>query len=541
MIGVVADPRDRDAVREFFELFKTPWEVAVRNREYAAVLCCTDRLEQFKTSLVIRYGSERLDCDREGSLSLEQRHAVDVDWQGQQIPIYGRVAIFSNGRGEVAAESGSFRCERRAGDQVVWRIGYDLFREVHHLLTEGQPVTRAATPTLELHIALLRALLVQAGVFFVEIPPIPSGHAFTCCLTHDIDFFGIRRHRFDRTIAGFVARASVGTLVQLARRRRSFAEAVANWKALLSLPFTLLGFARDFWAPFEDYARAEAPSRSTFFLVPFKNRPGLGPNDRSDRTRAVRYQVSEIPGEVRKAASRGSELAIHGIDAWRDANAGQIEMTELTRITAQKTVGVRMHWLYFASDSPRQLEEAGFDYDSTWGYNEAVGYRAGTSQVFRFPATQRLLELPLSIMDSALLSPSRMSLTSPEAIARCESIVENATRFGGTVVVNWHCRSLAPERLWAEPYRQLLECLRPGAWFAKAAEAVNWFRWRRSIEFTESLASGCVRVHAPASCPFGKAGLIRIHRPGRGIEEIVFDGTHPHRADFETATSATLR
>ena len=41
-----------------------------------------------------------------------------------------------------------------------------------------------------------------------------------------------------------------------------------------------------------------------------------------------------------------------------------------------------MHWLYFGDDSPKTLEAAGFDYDSTCGYNDAVGYRAGTSQVF---------------------------------------------------------------------------------------------------------------------------------------------------------------
>ena len=26
MIGVIADPAEHDVVREFFELFKTPWE-----------------------------------------------------------------------------------------------------------------------------------------------------------------------------------------------------------------------------------------------------------------------------------------------------------------------------------------------------------------------------------------------------------------------------------------------------------------------------------------------------------------------------------
>ena len=124
---------------------------------------------------------------------------------------------------------------------------------------------------------------------------------------------------------------------------------------------------------------------------------------------------------------------------------GAKRCAQLTSLTAQPTAGVRMHWLYFDADSPRQLEAAGFDYDSTWGYNDAVGYRAGTSQVFRLAGT-KLMELPLSIMDSALFYPRRMGLTDREAMQLCRRIVANARRFGGTVVINWHDRSLAPER-----------------------------------------------------------------------------------------------
>ena len=38
MIGVVARPEDHDVVREFFELFKTPWEFYRRDRRYRVVL-----------------------------------------------------------------------------------------------------------------------------------------------------------------------------------------------------------------------------------------------------------------------------------------------------------------------------------------------------------------------------------------------------------------------------------------------------------------------------------------------------------------------
>jgi len=397
---------------------------------------------------------------------------------------------------------------------------------------EGQPALHAATPTLELHIDLLRHALLESGVSFVEIPPLPQGHDFICCLTHDVDFFGISRHRFDRTLAGFVARASLGTLRDLARGRRPLAEAVRNWSALLSLPLVHLGLARDFWRPFDSYARADEGRPSTFFLVPFRGRPGVAPDGGVDAARAVPYQVSEIGAEVRAAATRGSELAVHGIDAWRDADAGRSEMNEVASITGQAVTGVRMHWLYFAPDSPRQLEAAGFDYDSTCGYNEAVGYRAGTAQVFRAAGTRTLMELPLSIMDTALFSAGRMGLARDEALRRCQQLIAHAGRFGGTLVINWHCRSLAPERLWGRFYRALLDEVRQGGrvWFATAGDAVAWFRWRRSIRFCQvTVADGSrARVHVSAAASARRTGVLRVHRPGRGrahVEDRQFDGS----------------
>ena len=67
------------------------------------------------------------------------------------------------------------------------RLGFDLFAEVRHLLTEGQPTEFASIPTLDLHISLLRELIVSQGMALVEIPPLPAGHRFIVCLTHDVD------------------------------------------------------------------------------------------------------------------------------------------------------------------------------------------------------------------------------------------------------------------------------------------------------------------------------------------------------------------
>jgi hypothetical protein len=531
MIGVVASPADLDVAEEFFELFKTPWESAVSGRRYEVVLATEEYPDDVDAAVLLVYGAGERAVDRRAAIASEPASDLrEVEWAGAALPLYGSARLFAAGRREAVLTSGAGVLDYRLplGRPAVWRIGYDLFREVRHLLTEGQPACNAATPTLELHIAILRSLLLEAGVAFVEIPPRPADHQFICCLTHDVDFFGIGRHRFDRTLAGFAARASVGTLVDCLRGRRPAADVIRNWGALLSLPLIWMGVVRDIWQPFEDYARAEAGRPSTFFLVPFNGRAGVAADGTVAPDRAVPYGIREIRADVQSARDAGAELAVHGIDAWRDADAGRAELHELTPVTGQATAGIRMHWLYFAPDSPVRLEAAGFEYDSTWGYNEAVGYRAGTSQVFRLPATRSLMELPMSIMDSALFYADRMGLAGDAALEACRRIIAKAVQYGGTVVVNWHCRSLAPERLWGPFYRQLLcEMGENGrAWFATASDTVAWFRWRRSIHFSRDTGAAGITVAAAAAAT-GPAALVRIHRPSDGdrpVEEMVFDG-----------------
>lgn len=537
-IGVVATSDDLRVAEEFFELFKVRWERAVPGQKYGVVLSTTGGVQRLDADAFLIYSSQILENDRNAHVGVEQvTGPVDVTWGQWSFPLFGQVARFDTQTNEFGLRSGSKAIDYldRRGHRAIRRIGYDLFSEVRALLTDGQPSACAMTPTLELHIALLRQLLRASGAGFVEIPPCPDGYDFICCLTHDIDFFGIRRHKFDRTLAGFVARASVGTLVDFIRGRRPIREVVQNWIALASLSFRLLGLARDFWHPFEDYSRAENGRRATFFLVPFRHRPGVAPDGRLDTRRGVPYQVSDIRDELDKVTTRGGELALHGIDAWRDSDAGRAEIRELTSLTGQRSIGVRMHWLYFANGSPRRIEEAGFAYDSTWGYNDAVGYRSGTSQVFRLPGTKGLLELPLSIMDSALFYRDRMNLADDEALDRCQKILANARRFGGTVVVNWHCRSLAPERLWGRFYRELLEAIGHDnrVWFATAEEAVQWFRWRRSIVIADGGRAADVSVTAPPRPSTIPAARIRFHGPvgasGVPFEDVPFDGRQAAR------------
>ena len=404
MIGVAASAEDLWAATEFFELFKTPWEIALPNKKYAVILSADGSIEGLQAETVLVYRASAQIVDREAGTAVEVVNGpTAATWLSTTLPIYGHAAVFHTNDGILKCCGGTldYRVSSPGGRSIL-RIGYDLFREVHFLLTDGQPASWAHSPTLELHVELLRQFLLECGVSFVEIPPRPAGHEFICCLTHDIDFCGIRRHTFDRTLLGFGFRASLGTLIDVVRRTRPLSDAFRNWLACLSLPLVLLRLMPDFWRPFQDYSSFEKGRKTTFFLVPFKNKPGAAPDGTTSRRRAAPYQISEITAELNNVALEAAELAVHGIDAWRDVDAGCAELSELTAVTGQSVVGIRMHWLYFSAESALRLEAAGFAYDSTWGYNDAVGFRAGTSQVFKPVGASTLLELPLTIMDSAM-------------------------------------------------------------------------------------------------------------------------------------------
>lgn len=529
MIGVAAPATDLPIAEELFELFKTPWEPVVAGRHYRLAITCGVE-PQVDADTILAYDSPASRAHAATASPTIDGAAV-AEFEGERLPLYSGVTRLgprtSASTLHLDGSALDLRASRDSAGVCRWLIGYNILSEVRYLLSHGQPTQHASNPTLDVHIELLRTLLVRAGVSFVEIPPRPHATDFLCCLTHDVDFFGVRRQRWDRTLAGFVARASVGTFAEFAMRRRPFRDVIRNWAALGSLPFVWLGLSRDFWQPFDDYERADAHRPSTFFLVPTKGLAGRGlTTEQAPRERAVRYQARDIRAEASAAVQRGREIAVHGIDAWTDESSGRRELAEVSVVSGRATAGVRMHWLYFDGESPRQLEKAGFDYDSTWGYNDAIGYRSGTAQAFRWPDTT-LMELPLTIMDSAMFSSGRMALPFAEAMALCRGVVRHAKRFGGAIVINWHCRSLAPERLWDQFYQDLLSELETQgtAWFTTAADAVEWFRWRRALRFRR-LTEDVIEVTGPRRA--GYVATLKVHEPGRSdavASEYLVDGT----------------
>ena len=490
MIGVIVDPSEQRVVTEFFELFKTPWELYRSDRHYDVLLCCGDgELHEHAASLILIYAGRKLpfDAERDTRIACHNDETRFLSFRGTRVPIYGASITFREEGTHILVDEQSHKPAIRleqSKERVVARVGYDLFREVRTLLTAGQPAVNAGIPALELHIAILRDLIVASGVRLVEIPPVPEGYRFIACLTHDVDHPSIRQHKFDHTMFGFLYRAVFRSLFNLLRGRATLGQVLKNWGAAWKLPFVYLGLAKDFWQQFDRYPELEKGHRSSFFVIPFKGDPGRRGGSLAPKRRASGYGATDIAGQIQDLVSAGCEIGLHGIDAWHDSSKGRDELERIRRITGAREIGTRIHWLYFDGQSPVTLERAGADYDSTMGFNETVGYRAGTTQAYRPLEATRLLELPLHIMDTALFYPTYLDLSPREARELVGTIINNAVQFGGAVTVNWHDRSIAPERCWGDFYVDLVEQLKSkGAWFATASETVSWFRKRRSATF----------------------------------------------------------
>lgn len=509
MIGVVSRPEQSAVVEEFFQLFKTPWEFAQTGRTYDVLISTIGDPPATDAALVVLSTSGA--TSRDAALGWQAGGASGGKTPSDEkpLPLY-----------TAAGGSGPALIRKDGAQTVIW-LGYDLFAEVEHLLTIGQPPENALVPTLDRHIERLRSWMIEAGVSFVEIPPAPAGKHFMVALTHDIDFIGIRRHFFDHTMFGYLLRSTVGALKDVSRGKIPVSRLLRIWGSVLKLPFVYLGLAKDFWLPFPWLMEVEKGLPATYYFIPFKGRAGDKLSGKDAARRACAYDISEISEWTPALRDAGCEIGVHGIDSWHDAAKGREEIARVTTVTGNQHPGIRMHWLKWNDDSYRVLEEAGYSYDSTSGYNEAVGFRNGTAQVFRPIGRRDLLEMPMHIQDGALFYPGRMDLTESRAWELCEDVIGTVKCVGGVVTLLWHDRSHGPERFWGEFYARLIASLRGmNVWFASGQQVTDWFRLRRSVQFRASSGPvDSVEITSPvaASLP---AMSVRVYR-GR-------DGSQPH-------------
>ena len=146
MIGVSAPEAEFPVIREFFQLFKTPWEFCRPGVSYDVLIFSNGQKTDNAAKLAIDYGPGEGALDRQTGIRENGRsYGTVLSWRKHHIPIYGQSATLTGPGKEILRTDddkvAAIECNL-AGNAVV-RVGFDLFAEVKQLLETGQPVRHA--------------------------------------------------------------------------------------------------------------------------------------------------------------------------------------------------------------------------------------------------------------------------------------------------------------------------------------------------------------------------------------------------------------
>jgi len=176
------------------------------------------------------------------------------------------------------------------------------------------------------------------------------------------------------------------------------------------------------------------------------------------------YDVSKEKGLQKTLAAlvdRGFEVGLHG--SWKSAVDGRMlerEKARLEEALGARVTKVRQHWLRFEERFTPQAHEGLFDFDSTLGFNDRMGFRSGTACRHRLynhleqrPFTH--LETPQVIMDANVFqyNAAHQSRMEQQAIR----IMDRALSIQGSLFsISWHQRSYSSEYGWSYLYERIL-------------------------------------------------------------------------------------
>ncbi len=306
----------------------------------------------------------------------------------------------------------------------------------HHWNFTQMPVVDIYAQILEN--AIKRSLPQLAGRSVFE-----REKSFTLALSHDIDYwrFWTKKHLLDT----------------LKYNLKSFKKRPAQALYKLIGHAIHKSFFHSHYRLLRSMVKKEEAlgTQSTWFL--------MGKEDYPDKRQSY-IKEPAVQKEIKKLLST-QDVGLHGSpQAAFDISTLKAEKRNLEALGFD-IKGYRTHYLYFDyQKSFALLEEAGFAYDSTLGYWESIGFRCGTSFPF-YPYNLaedrafKVMEIPLIVMDTTMLSPKAMALSVPSARAKLRKMTSLAEKYKSLITILWHNTNFDPIDfpLWGALYRDTIK------------------------------------------------------------------------------------
>jgi hypothetical protein len=139
---------------------------------------------------------------------------------------------------------------------------------------------------------------------------------------------------------------------------------------------------------------------------------------------------------------RGFELGVHpGYETFGDRTKLASEVGYLRQALRVNSPGGRQHYLRWSPDTWLDWEACGLSYDSSLGFADHFGFRAGTAFPYhpwswRDNRELNLIEMPLILMDCTPVK--YMKLNQAEGLERIKSLIQRTAQTGGVFTLLWH-------------------------------------------------------------------------------------------------------
>jgi hypothetical protein len=293
---------------------------------------------------------------------------------------------------------------------------------------------------------------------------------FTVALTHDVD----SPWRWTR----------IGVRGSAARLKRNvlglrLGPAVREATALAAAPVHRVRGTDPNWR-FEQIVaeeRRRGAHGSTFFVL-------AGHHDPHDGSAPETYDELR-PQLVETLQELGAEIGLHGSYTAADDPARLADEKATLEALAGPVTGHRYH--YMRGDPHRNIAQLAFRYDSTLGFPDALGFRAGIARPFHpwdfdRDAPADVLEIPLAAMDATLAEDRYLGLSAKRAKPRLNTLLDWAAANGGAFAILWHPDRFDPLSSggWDRLYSSVLEGVQArGGTCVSAGELSSHSTWSK--------------------------------------------------------------
>jgi hypothetical protein len=272
----------------------------------------------------------------------------------------------------------------------------------------------------------------------------PDNKSFAVCLTHDID--GVYAPFLDKTDFAFknLRQGSLSGFLHYLGK-----SPLCNFDDIISLE--------------EKYA-----AKSSFYFMA---------EDPDEQDYA--YRIEDLEPVLKHIIDRGGEVGLHGgHTAYLNKEEISRKKKRLEKVLGRAIQGYRNHYLRLrVPETWEYLHDAGFLYDTTFGYPDHIGFRNGMCHPFQpFNRTTGksidILEIPLTIM--ATTFEGYMNVDMARAWDMTKHLVDTVERNHGVLTVLWHNNDLIGNKRTF--YEKLLNyCAEKNAWMTSGMEIATWW------------------------------------------------------------------